>query len=321
MKILLFHKLYPVRGYGSVNPVADAMKDLGHEVYDFNYKKYSSGIPFLYQAKTRIMNLQLKKEIIEAKPDIFFTVVGDRIFPETIEFIKSKGIKTIIWCECDIQFFEKISQYVAPHYDYVFTSSIQCIPKYKKLGVKNVEHITFMFYEKLNKLKVTEDDKKKYKCEISFAGNFCPIREKILQNLTDFDLQLYGHNWQHASPKILIFHMGVCHEVFKLFKNSDINLNIHTPEMTYSMKTNSRSFEVTGLGGFLLTDRTFAIDDIFDVGREIVCYDNIKDLKEKIRYYLDNPKERKKIAKRGQKRTLKNYTFRILLNKMINSVL
>lgn len=320
MKILIHHELYPVRGYGGVNYLEDAMKDLGHEVHAFNYKKYSSNIPILYQIVTRRMNLELKKQIVQFKPDIFFAVIGKRIFPETVEFMKKKGIKTIIWCESDIAFFEKISQYVAKHYDYVFTSSVQCAPRYKKLGVKNVEYIPFMFFEKLGELKITKDDIEKYGCEISFAGNFYPLREKILEALTDYDLQIYGPQWQHASQKMRIFFRGLCHEVYKLYKCSDICLNIHQDEQVYGgMKANSRCFEVTGIGRFLLTDRIIGIEDLFDIGKEIVCYDNIKDLKEKVQYYLDNPKERMKIAKMGQRRTLKNYTYRILLNRMLNS--
>jgi len=55
----------------------------------------------------------------------------------TIDDIKEElSPKTIFWMPDDPQLFEKISHRVAYTYDYVLTSSEQCVPMYKDLGVK-----------------------------------------------------------------------------------------------------------------------------------------------------------------------------------------
>ena len=72
---------------------------------------------------------------------------------------------------------------------------------------------------------------------------------------------------------------------------------------------NYRTFETTGCGTFLLTNYSQNLEKLFKIGEEIVVYENIKDLDEKIYYYLNNPIERKKIENAGYLRSKKDHTF------------
>jgi spore maturation protein CgeB len=60
-------------------------------------------------------------------------------------------------------------------------------------------------------------------------------------------------------------------------------------------------------GTFYLTWEFPEIEKLFEIGKEIVCFNNITSLDEKIRYYLSNPDKREEIAIAGQKRILDNY--------------
>jgi hypothetical protein len=67
---------------------------------------------------------------------------------------------------------------------------------------------------------------------------------------------------------------------------------------------NMRIFEVTGSGGFLLTERFDNLSDLFRDGEEIVTYGDEAEMLNKIGYYLAHPDERLAIAERGQRRCL-----------------
>jgi spore maturation protein CgeB len=71
---------------------------------------------------------------------------------------------------------------------------------------------------------------------------------------------------------------------------------------------NMRLFEATGVGSCLLTDNKKNIDDLFDINKEVVVYNNPKDCIEKAKWLLKNESERKKIADAGQQKTLKMHT-------------
>ena len=70
-----------------------------------------------------------------------------------------------------------------------------------------------------------------------------------------------------------------------------------------------RMFEATGVGTCLLTDAGTNINELFEVGKEVVVYSSVDEAGEKVRYLLDNEKERKDIARAGHQRTLKEHTF------------
>ena len=57
---------------------------------------------------------------------------------------------------------------------------------------------------------------------------------------------------------------------------------------------NYRTFETTGCGTFLLTNYTPGLEKLFDIGKEIVVYNDLNDLDNKVKYYLENEEERTK---------------------------
>lgn len=85
---------------------------------------------------------------------------------------------------------------------------------------------------------------------------------------------------------------------------------------------NYRTFETTGCKTFLLTNYTAGLEKLFNIGTEIVTYDNFNDLDEKINFYLNNESERKKIEDLGWQRSKKEHTYYErckLLIEIINS--
>jgi len=81
-----------------------------------------------------------------------------------------------------------------------------------------------------------------------------------------------------------------------------------------------REFEIPMVGGFYLTQDCEQLRSLFSVGEHIVAWDNIADLEEKIRYYVDHPAERQKIAQAGHAHCLQYHTwanrFRDLLKEL-----
>lgn len=64
------------------------------------------------------------------------------------------------------------------------------------------------------------------------------------------------------------------------------------------------------MGTCLLTDSRDENAELFDIDKEIVVYESFEDMVEKAGWLIDHPKEGKEIALAGQKRTLKDYTYR-----------
>ena len=99
-------------------------------------------------------------------------------------------------------------------------------------------------------------------------------------------------------------------QMFDLHSSSKISLNIHTNYVA-GMVGNMRMFEVTGVGGCLLTDTGGNLKDLFKPDEEVVTFSNKDECREKALYLLENDKVRETISRSGMKKTLSSHTFKI----------
>lgn len=110
-----------------------------------------------------------------------------------------------------------------------------------------------------------------------------------------------------------------------LLQSAAINLGfthfLGTPgTLTERRQVRLREFEIPMHGGFYLTQDCPELQELFRVGENIATWDNTPDLLDKIRYYLDHPTERQKIAIAAQNHCLLYHTwekrFRDLLKEL-----
>lgn len=100
-------------------------------------------------------------------------------------------------------------------------------------------------------------------------------------------------------------------DMFRILGQSKITINTHIG-IAENHANNMRLYEATGMGSLLITDRKSDIADIFEPGKEVVCYDSAEECVELIARYRRDDAERERIARAGQRRTLTehNYTIR-----------
>jgi len=105
-------------------------------------------------------------------------------------------------------------------------------------------------------------------------------------------------------------------EVGRVYSQSRIVFNC-----SIASDVTMRIFEGSACGAMILTDAIAnGLDELFEIGREIVVYQDDADLLEKIAYYLAHEEERETIARAGQKRTLKEHTYAYRVMKMVEIV-
>lgn len=123
--------------------------------------------------------------------------------------------------------------------------------------------------------------------DVSFvgqAGKWHPYRKHVLDYLTRNGVNIN----QCQAPHI---------DAARIYAESLINLNC-----SLNGDMNLRVFEVLSSGGFLLTDRLSpqaGLDLLFNEDKHLACYNDEKDLKDKIEYYITHPDEAKRIAEEG----------------------
>jgi|19_taG_2_1085344.scaffolds.fasta_scaffold03801_4 hypothetical protein len=83
---------------------------------------------------------------------------------------------------------------------------------------------------------------------------------------------------------------------------------------------NFRTFETLGCKTFLLTDKTPGLNDLFKIGEEIIIYNNMNDLLDKINYYLKNEKEREEVTTKGYNKVKQYHTYNNRANELVSLI-
>ena len=104
----------------------------------------------------------------------------------------------------------------------------------------------------------------------------------------------------------------------RIYAHSKINLNLSIKGMEGA--TPQRVMDITGAGGFAITNYCEETLELFEEDKEIVTYKSPEELLEKVDYYLVHDEERKKIARAGYEKTLNCYTYDKKLTQLMKWV-
>ena len=107
-------------------------------------------------------------------------------------------------------------------------------------------------------------------------------------------------------------------EMPKVFRMSKINLNFTIPNIKSGIPL--RIWDVLGCGGFLLTNYQAEIPYYFKEGEDLVCFDGLEDLCEKVGYYLEHEEERKSIAWNGYHKVREKHSYIERIHTILDTV-
>lgn len=103
----------------------------------------------------------------------------------------------------------------------------------------------------------------------------------------------------------------------KAFYNAKINLNISLKIIQSGIPL--RVLDVLACKGFLITNYQAEIMEYFTPGKDLVVYEDIKDLIAKVQYYLDNEDERLWIADNGYKKVKENFKVKDRIDSILRN--
>lgn len=280
---------------------------------------------------------QIKKEHNKKPIDLFFSYFySSCATPNTIKEIGSLGIPTVNWyCNATHQFH--LIKDLAPAYDFCLTPEKERIEDYRRIGANPV----YMMYGA--NPKIYKPYKVRQEFDVTFVGQKFGDRPKNIKRLLDegVNVKIWGAGWQinkfqkesltkqritrvlnkiglkSSKSKDSFRHLenGVYgpllsdEEMVKMYSRSKISLgSTITPDDQYRfMKL--RDFEAPMSRAFYLVDYWYEIEDYYKVGKEVVCYEGIDDLIDKVKYYLTHENERETIRKAGLKRARSQHAW------------
>lgn len=104
-----------------------------------------------------------------------------------------------------------------------------------------------------------------------------------------------------------------------VFRKSKINLNMSLRSITSGIPL--RAMDILGSGGFLISNYQPEFAEYFDIGKEIVLYESMSDLKDKALYYLTHDEERVEIAAAGYRKVKECFSYENIIEMLFESIL
>lgn len=254
----------------------------------------------------------LEQQILDYAPDILYCQSLHIPGTDFLQRLKRKIRKIMIVGQIasavnfDKEFLEV--------YDLILSSFPHFVERFRKLGIKS-DYFRIGFEDEI--LKRLQKTRRQYPA--TFVGSFSRHHnhETVLSAATDF--WGYGAKYMHLSQETMKKYHGEAWgiDMYNILFNSKITLNRHI-NVAEDHANNMRLFEATGVGTMLITDAKNDLKKLFVPGKEVETYSSAPELLEKVKYYLAHPKERDQIAKAGQKRTLKDHTYKIRMQELVD---
>jgi len=283
--------------------------------------------------EARDMKAEMRMHIDRFKPELHLIFKGERFDRESIEVAREAGVPTVLWhhdVDHDVPSWLIV---VAGYSDYFFTHARGMVDRFRDAGIAHTDWLSEGFPESFFTYgHIEEHEKEMYTSQVMLAGNIhMSNRYKLRGEMLDraindgFTVKWWGPriSWKLKNIPLICSKVGRAYGG-RFLANADFAKAVNcsavflardvNPEVDASVS--NRLYWACGSGSFYLTHATIGIEDIMTPGKDLESFTSLDEMSEKIRYYLDHPKERARIAKTGQKRVLDNYTLRHRLSEM-----
>lgn len=289
----------------------------------------------------------LPLEVLEFSPDLLLHIVG-RLSARSLKAIEKTKVRRVIWFLDDPQEL-KTTTHKSLFYDYVYTVEPRAVAAYQNAGSKNVAYLPLACFPKIQR---PQEAPEKYQSDLCFVGVPFPNRVKFFDEMADFfknyRIKIIGGGanvggaaggwlWKKMLQRLDVYESSIIDEMIppeeaaKYYNGAKINLNLHRTSADERFQSdsnlgiqatgvNGRTFEIAACGAFQIVDDTRNVSEFFEIGKEIITFNDTSDLKEKIEYYLTRPEERAVIASRAFQKATQFHTFGKRLEKIISQL-
>jgi len=97
-------------------------------------------------------------------------------------------------------------------------------------------------------------------------------------------------------------------------------MNLDVPRLYQRQTITMRIFDILASGGFVLAERSAALEAVFEEDRHLAYYDSHDNLNEVLGQWVNAPLERETIAKAGRQEVLNKHQIRHRVETILNAV-
>lgn len=309
--------------------VISALRQMGHEVFAAGPARHTPRNPRLSNAvhilSDRVASLDeaSQRHVVEAaeqhKPSVVLTM-DSRLRPATVAKLKAHAGRVALWFPDHVANLGRHEAFLAP-YDRIFLKNPDLVRQLQTVHGLPVAYMP----EAANPLWHHPVGDYGTDPHIVVAGNVHPTRAILLRRLLDakVPIRIYGPalaGWIDF-PDVRAAQVGRSvhrEEKSKVFRGArGVLNNLHPAEWSGS---NCRLFEAAACGAAVLTEWRPAMSDLFDREAELVPWATFDELVDQCRFVLADDLPAAPIADAASARALRDHTYDIRLNEILQAL-
>lgn len=297
--------IFQASPYCGDNVFAKGLEKNKYEVIRFDYRSIKEPNQELVRLATSM----------KEKPEIVWFGKAERILPSTIGVLR-QALPDAVFVKWAADVRNEPTTHDLGHLQHIDlflgTFAGEYLKKHKvtqDLKVMNIMTFTdSSFYKKVKNIT------KEWKSDILWTGRKGfgdnSMRNLIIDHLLDKksnNVKVFGIDSWLGDPEYLYAINGA-------------KIGIGSNSFNRRKYSSDRLGNYMACGTFYLTQYIDGLEECFERGKELDWFNSIEELDEKIEYYLKNGKERRKIAKKGQKKILKYFDAKPLVENILNVI-
>lgn len=251
----------------------------------------------------------------ENEVDVVLTVMS--LTPDTVRALRSTGARVALWFPDHVANLGALWMFDAP-YDGLFFKEPALVRRLNALLSLPLHYLP----EACNPRIHHPVDSSEASGKVVVVGNLHPIRARLLKRLASdgVPLAIYGspaHVSLHQS--LSSFHSG--RYVRGLEKSAAfcsaaaVLNNLHPAEME---GMNCRLFEATGAGGAVVSEHRPELENLFEVGGEVLGFRSYDELVEALRLLLNDHARGRELGAAASRRALADHSYSKRMTKLLD---
>lgn len=143
-----------------------------------------------------------------------------------------------------------------------------------------------------------------FKIETGFVGSAKPERARLVKKLQEIGIEVktFGQGWPFGN---------YVEQPSRLFRETQINLGLGLASGSETLTTvKNRDLECPGIGACYLTTYNFELCDLWEIGKEILCYRSLEELVEMITFYRGKPDLCRTVAQNAYHKSVREHRWR-----------
>jgi spore maturation protein CgeB len=298
--------------------LADELRALGYAVELFAYRRDN----VLYKNKPtklayqRALNRRLERRCREWRPDVVLVVKGGPLDPDALHALKRASGAVLLNLFPDNPLLMMPFEQIEP-YDIFFTKERYALRQLELAGLRNLAYLPMYCVPSLHHPVPIDDDA--LRGAVALVGARYPFRERLVRELLDYPVRVWGPGWSRAEPSVAARVSGgyvAGPTKLAIYCGATLSLNPHHP-MNDVVGVNTRTFELAAAGACQVVDLKDELPHLFKPGEEVIAYRDLAELRRHLTYFLAHPDETRAIGANAHRRALAEHTVRHRVEEII----